>query len=92
MGMSFTNMHIRKNAELNIQELTEVLKQDMLDKGYSLPMSVWFCIMPMTAIGSPLLRTASCLQMIQIQKLPPSRIQSVSEHLSLPVPVMTVII
>ena len=36
MGMSFTNMHIRKNAELNIQELTEVLKQDMLDKGYSL--------------------------------------------------------
>lgn len=34
MGMSFTNLHIRKTADLNISDLTEMLKKEMHDKGY----------------------------------------------------------
>lgn len=35
MGMSFTNIHIRKTADLNIRDLTDMLKKEMLDKGYN---------------------------------------------------------
>lgn len=34
MGMSFTNLHVRKTADLNISDLTEMLKKEMHDKGY----------------------------------------------------------
>lgn len=35
MGMSFSNIHIRKTADMNIRDLTEMLKQEMLEKGYT---------------------------------------------------------
>ena len=34
MGMSFTNIHIRKTADLIISDLTDMLKIEMQDKGY----------------------------------------------------------
>ena len=94
MGMSFTNLHIRKTADLNISDLTEMLKKEMLNKGYvSLDRDEDsdICVVLYHAADSQWITTFS-FQMLAIQKPLPNRIQSGLERMSLQQPALTAII